>query len=392
MRNIRHKRAFAKGALAGALAVFLAVAAFAAAGKISIHTGAIDAKTAKKAQDIEKLIDKSYLYPEDADKKKQRDMALKGYTAALGDPYSVYYTEEETKRFFEATDGEYAGIGALMTQDAETGEIRVEEVYEDSPADKGGMLEGDIFYAVDGEKVDKKSLSDIVKKVKGEKGTRVKITVWREGSKKELEITRDIVETKTVETEMKENHIGYLKISEFDKVTYRQFKNGLEKLEKEGIKGLVVDLRGNPGGNLDTVCEILDLILPEGIIVYTEDRDGKRIETKKSDEKHQFTKPLAVVVDGDSASASEIFAGAIQDYGIGTIVGTTTFGKGIVQSVYPIIGGASLKITTAQYFTPKGRSIHKKGIKPDIEAEYEPGAKEDKQLEKALETVKEQIG
>ena len=215
-----------------------------------------------------------------------------------------------------------------MSQDQETKAITVEEIYEDTPAETAGMETGDVLTAVDEKDVTGMDLSDVVDLVKGEEGSKVKITVQRGGDSIEMEMTRKIVKTQTVEIKMKDEDVGYLKISEFDEVTLEQFREGMEELEHQGMKGLVVDLRDNPGGNLDTVCEILDLILPEGIIVYTEDKEGKRVETKTSDEEHQFTKPMAVLVNGNSASASEVFTGAVQDYGLGTVIGTQTFGKG----------------------------------------------------------------
>ena len=213
----------------------------------------------------------------------------------------------------------------------------------------------------------------------------------RDGSSIDMELTRKIVENRTVKTEMKEGGVGYLKITEFDSVTYEQFQNGLETLEKEGMTALVVDLRDNPGGNLDTVCQILDLLLPEGTIVYTEDKNGERVDTKTSDDEHQFTKPLAVLVNGRSASASEVFSGAVQDYGTGTIIGTQTYGKGIVQTLYSLSDGSCLKLTTAQYFTPDGRNIHGEGITPDIVVEKSADDQTDNQLEKAVETVQNAV-
>ena len=181
--------------------------------------------------------------------------------------------------------------------------------------------------------------------------------------------------------------------SEFDTVTYDQYEEALDDLEKQGMTGLVVDLRNNPGGSLSTVCDMLDLMLPKGLIVYTEDKDGKKTEMK-SDEEHQFTKPLAVLVNGNSASASEIYSGAIQDYGIGKIVGTQTYGKGVVQQIFDLDDGTAVKLTIAEYFTPKGRSINGKGITPDVKIKYqsdEENPDADNQLEKAVETVKAQM-
>ena len=389
------RKILVKGALYGALTMFMAVllilAGLTEAGKISFYTEAVDAETAQKAAEIQNIIEEEFLYGEDVKKEDLRNMSLKGYVAGLGDPYSVYYDKDETKELFESTEGRYAGIGALMAQDQATKEISIEEVYKDSPAEKAGMKAGDILLTIDGRNVTEMELLDVADLVKGEEGTSVSISVKRDGESIEMEVVRKIVETPTVEAEIKENQIGYLKISEFDTVTYDQFKTEMEELENDGMKGLIVDLRDNPGGNLDTVCEILDEFLPEGTIVYTEDKDGNRVETKESDEEHQFTKPLAVLVNEKSASASEVFTGAIQDYGTGTIVGTQTYGKGIVQTLYSLSDGSCLKITTAQYFTPNGRNIHGTGITPDIVLEKTDDGQTDNQLEKAMEIVQEEI-
>ena len=387
----KEKRILLKGALYGALTMFMAamlvLAGLTVSGKISLHTGAINAGTSRKAAEIQNIIENQFLYEDEIKQEDLQDMSLKGYVAGLGDPYSVYYDKEETEDLLASTEGKYAGIGALMAQDQETLEITVQEVYEDTPAEEAGMKKGDVLLSVDGEDVTGMSLSDVVDLVKGEEDTKVSVTVRRDGGNVDLEMTRKIVETQTVETEMKAGGVGYLKITEFDSVTYEQFQNGLESLEKEGMTGLIVDLRDNPGGNLDTVCEILDLLLPEGTIVYTEDKNGERVDTKTSDDEHQFTKPLAVLVNGRSASASEVFSGAVQDYGIGTIIGTQTYGKGIVQTLYSLSDGSCLKLTTAQYFTPDGRNIHGEGITPDIVLEKTADDQTDNQLEKAVETV-----
>lgn len=391
----KEKRILLKGALYGALTMFMAallvLAGLTATGKISLHTDAISAGTSRKAAEIQNIIEKQFLYGDDVKNEDLQDMSLKGYVAGLGDPYSVYYDKEETEELLDSTEGKYAGIGALMAQDQETLEITVQEIYKDTPAEEAGMKEGDVLLSVDGDDVTGMSLSEVVDLVKGEENTKVSVTVRRAGGNVDLEMTRKIVETQTVETEMKDGGVGYLKITEFDTVTYEQFQNGLESLEEAGMTGLVVDLRDNPGGNLDTVCQILDLLLPEGTIVYTEDKNGERVDTKTSDEEHQFTKPMAVLVNGGSASASEVFSGAVQDYGIGTIIGTQTYGKGIVQTLYSLSDGSCLKLTTAQYFTPDGRNIHGEGITPDIVLEKTADDQRDNQLEKAVETVQNAV-
>lgn len=375
---------FFKGALAGALVVLLA------GGVVSCSV--FKSEENQKMELLNSLIDRYYIG--DVDATDLSEGVYKGYIEGLGDPYSVYYDEEETKQMSESLSGEFGGVGALMSQDRETGVITVLQVYDGSPAQEAGMRDGDTLYKVEGEEVTGEDLSDVVSKVKGEKGTQVTLTVLRAdtGDEEELTITRDTIEAQTVSHEMKENNVGYIRITEFDTVTYEQYKEALEDLEDQGMERLIVDLRSNPGGNLDTVCDILDLMLPEGLIVYTEDKNGER-EEYTSDEENQFDKPLVVMMNGYSASASEIFAGAIQDYGLGQIVGTQSYGKGVVQSVFDLQDGTSVKLTIAEYFTPNGRSIDGEGITPDVEVEYqydENNPDADNQLEKAMEVVAQQ--
>lgn len=381
---MKHKQSFFKGALAGALVVL-------AAGGI-VSCGVLKSEQGKKLELLDRLIDQYYIG--EVDKDALSEGIYKGYIEGLEDPYSAYYDEEQTEQMNESLSGEFGGIGALMSQDRNTGVITILQVYEDSPAMKAGMEDGDTLYMVEGEEVTGKDLSEVVSRVKGEKGTQVTVTVRKAGTgeEKELTITRDTIEAQTVSWEMKENQTGYLRISEFDSVTYEQYKNALEDLEGQGMQRLIVDLRGNPGGNLETVSDILDLMLPEGLIVYIEDKNGEKTEYT-SDEEHQFTKPLAVLIDGNSASASEIYAGAIQDYGTGTIIGTRSYGKGVVQSVFDLQDGTSVKLTMAEYFTPKGRNIDGKGIEPDVEVEYVYDGEHpevDNQLEKAMEVLGQQ--
>lgn len=375
---------FFKGALAGALVVLLA------GGVVSCSV--FKSEENQKMELLNSLIDRYYIG--DVDETDLSEGVYKGYIEGLGDPYSVYYDEEETKQMSESLSGEFGGVGALMSQDRETGVITVLQVYDGSPAQEAGMRDGDTLYKVEGEEVTGEDLSDVVSKVKGEKGTQVTLTVLRAdtGDEEELTITRDTIEAQTVSHEMKENNVGYIRITEFDTVTYEQYKEALEDLEDQGMERLIVDLRSNPGGNLDTVCDILDLMLPEGLIVYTEDKNGER-EEYTSDEENQFHKPLVVMMNGYSASASEILAGAIQDYGLGQIVGTQSYGKGVVQSVFDLQDGTSVKLTIAEYFTPNGRSIDGEGITPDVEVEYqydENNPDADNQLEKAMEVVAQQ--
>ena len=392
---MKHQKRFWQGALCGALAVLLGLGLVSCAGRLPFLGGeeAVSQETKEKLSGIQALIEKEYIGEVDED--ALQTGICQGYVGALGDPYSAYYDEEQTSALMETTQGEYGGIGVVLTQNLDTGVTTASSVYEDSPAMKAGMKDGDIIYQVEGRDVSGMDLEEISGNIKGEKGTTVEITVLRGEDREEvtLTITRDTIQAETVKTRMLEDEIGYLAISEFDSVTLGQYKEGLAELKAQGMEGLIVDLRGNPGGNLDTVCEILDLMLPEGLIVYTEDKDGNRQEFT-SDEAQEVQVPLAVLVDGNSASASEIYAGAIQDYGIGQIVGTKTYGKGVVQTIYDLKDGTSLKLTVAEYFTPNGRNIDGEGITPDVEVAYqrdENDPEADNQLDRAVEALQDEM-
>lgn len=392
---MRHQKRFWQGALCGALAVLLGLGLVSCAGRLPFlgKEEAVSQETKEKLSGIQALIQKEYIGEVDED--ALQTGICQGYVGALGDPYSAYYDEEQTSALMETTQGEYGGIGVVLTQNLDTGVTTASSVYEDSPAMKAGMKDGDIIYQVEGRDVSGMALEEISGSIKGEKGTTVEITVLRGEEREEvtLTITRDTIQAETVKTRMLEDEIGYLAISEFDSVTLEQYREGLAELKAQGMEGLIVDLRGNPGGNLDTVCEILDLMLPEGLIVYTEDKDGNRQEFT-SDEAQEVQVPLAVLVDGNSASASEIYAGAIQDYGIGQIVGTKTYGKGVVQTIYDLKDGTSLKLTVAEYFTPNGRNIDGEGITPDVEVTYqrdENDPEADNQLDRAVKTLQNEM-
>ena len=384
---MKAKKNFLQGALFGALIMLCGTGVVSCGIRLSE-----DASSEEKLSVLKGLIDENYIG--DVDEEALEEGIYKGYIQGLEDPYSVYYNEEETKDLYETTEGEYSGIGAVLSQDLESGVITLVQIYEDSPAAKAGLKDNDILTKVGDIEVTGMDLSEVVTYIKGEKGTDVDLTVLRGEDAEEITVTatRDTVEAQTVKYEMLEGQTGYLSVSEFDSVTYAQYEEALNKLTDQGMTGLIVDLRNNPGGNLNTVCEMLDMVLPRGTIVYTEDKDGKR-ETATSDDEHQINVPMVVLVNGNSASASEIYAGAIQDYGIGKIVGTQTYGKGVVQQIFDLGDGTSVKLTIAEYFTPNGRSIDGEGITPDVEVEYEAdenNPEADNQLEKALEVMKEE--
>lgn len=385
--SMKAKKNFLQGALFGALIMLCGTGVVSCGIRLSE-----DASSEEKLSVLKGLIDENYIG--DVDEEALEEGIYKGYIQGLEDPYSVYYNEEETKDLYETTEGEYSGIGAVLSQDLESGVITLVQIYEGSPAAKAGLKDNDILTKVGDIEVTGMDLSEVVTYIKGEKGTDVDLTVLRGEDAEEITVTatRDTVEAQTVKYEMLEGQTGYLSVSEFDSVTYAQYEEVLNELTDQGMTGLIVDLRNNPGGNLNTVCEMLDLVLPKGTIVYTEDKDGKR-ETATSDDEHQINVPMVVLVNGNSASASEIYAGAVQDYGIGKIVGTQTYGKGVVQQIFDLGDGTSVKLTIAEYFTPNGRNIDGEGITPDVEVEYEAdenNPEADNQLEKALEVMKEE--
>ena len=357
----------------------------------------LDQAAIKKVDELLSYID---LYYNDSYKEKDICNAIyKGTLSGLGDPYSVYYTADEYKDLQTSTNGNYYGIGAALSQNAKTMEVTVVKVYEGTPAEEAGLKNGDEILSVDKYEATSMELSNLVKKIRGKEGTKVHLKVYRSqtGENLELDVERKNVDIPSVDSKMLSDGIGYIQISEFQSNTAKQFKKALAALEKEDMKGLIVDVRSNPGGLVTSVVDILDQILPEGTVVYTEDKYGKK-ETYTSDASC-IHYPMAVLVNGDSASASEIFAGAIKDYDYGTLIGTKTFGKGIVQTVFPLKNGDAIKITTAKYYTPKGHYIHGKGIQPDIKLEYKYSGPEDEsydmkydnQLQKAISVVKEKI-
>ena len=351
-------------------------------------------KVERKLSNIEDVINQYYL--DEIDQNEVESWMYKGLIAGLGDTYAAYYTKEELQKTTEATSGSYKGIGAVLTQDRTTGLVTIVRCYEGTPSAEAGLLPGDVIYSINDTAVTGTDLTEVVSMIKTEPGDTVKIEVVREGEDDYLsfDVGRAAIEVPTVNSEMLEGKIGYIEITEFDTITETQFAEALQSLENQGMEKLIIDLRNNPGGVLSTVCNMLEQILPEGLIVYTEDKDGNRTEYK-SKGGNEFQKPLAVLVNGNSASASEIFAGAVKDYGIGTLVGTKTFGKGIVQRIITLNDGTAVKLTVSKYFTPKGNDIHEKGIEPDVEVELEESLKqkvtiekaEDNQLQKAIEIL-----
>lgn len=342
------------------------------------HTAAenvVSDDTMAKLEAIEEVIEKYYYQEEDINTDGMIEGMYAGVVASLGDPYSVYYTAEEWKEMMQETEGIYFGIGAYISLDKTTGFGKINGVIENTPAQDAGLRENDIIYKIDGESAQGLDLTEIVSRIKGEEGTTVHLTIYREGEKNylEMDVVRKQIESPTVNYEMLENNIGYIQITEFDDVTVNQFEEAMQAVQGAGAAGLILDLRSNPGGSLSAVVDISRQLLPEGLIVYTEDRSGERVEYS-CDGDREIRMPLVVLVNGNSASASEILAGAIKDYGKGVLIGTTTFGKGIVQRILPLTDGTAIKLTVSAYYTPKGNNIHNIGIEPDIVCEFDGDA------------------
>ena len=361
-------------------------------GELNLTSTAVE----DKITEIETLVQKYYL--NEIDTEQVENYLYKGMIAGLDDAYAAYYTKEEYQSMMDSTNGSYYGIGVEMSQNMTTGIITITRVFEGSPAEEAGLLPGDVIYKVQDTEVTGEDLTKVVSMVKGAEGTTVPISVAREGERDYLtfDVERRTIEIATVEHRMLDDNIGYISIASFDDVTVNQFLTALEDLENQGETALIIDLRNNGGGLVSSAGSILDRLLPEGLIVYTEDKYGNR-EELKSDAENYFDKPLAVLVNENSASASEIFAGAIKDYGLGTLVGTQTFGKGIVQKVYPLSDGTAVKLTVSKYYTPKGNNIHGIGIAPDVEVELDEDVanaitipeEKDNQLQKAVEILTE---
>lgn len=319
------------------------------------------------------------------DEKKLEDATYKGLFSGLDDVYSAYYTADEMKQLLEVATGKYVGIGFVVGADKATGAIRVESVMNNSPAKESGVKKGDLVVAVNGKKYSYMEMDIAVKNIRGPENTSVKITFLRDGKKIDKTITRKEIKIVSIESKMLEDKIGYINIKSFEEETAEDFRKALASLEAQGMKALIIDVRDDGGGLLTVVEDICDRILGKAVIVYTKDRQGKK-EYLKSSDKEKIDKPIVVLTNRSSASASEILTGAVLDNKAGISIGETTYGKGLVQGMLKLKDGSGYKLTTAQYFTPNGNYIDKKGIKPTIEVKDK-----DQQLPKAIEYLKGKI-
>ena len=352
-----------------------------------------DSGRAEKLGYIEKIVDTGFLY--DIDPDDLADGMYAGLMAGLKDPYSRYYTADEYEEETTVSEGNYSGVGIVMTMNAE-GSVDITRVYEGSPAERAGILAGEVITAVDGLPVKGRTLSEVAGLIRKTGKDSAEFTIQRGEETLSYTVAIERVEIPAVTGQMlDESGTGYIRISEFTGVAPDQYEKIMASLKEQGLQKLIVDLRDNPGGYVTSVCDILRKILPEGVIFYTEDKNGNRTE-ETCDGKHELGLPLCVLINENSASASEIFAGAVKDYGTGTLVGTTTFGKGVVQSIIGLNDGSAVKLTISEYFTPDGNKIHEIGITPDVVCEAgEEGALEapdpekDPQLQRAMEILDE---
>lgn len=389
---MKHKE-YAAGVLTGVLVVTLAVGGVKFVQQRQYNGVLSDSSHVQKIEYLEKMIDQEYLG--EVDNAEMAEGIYAGLVYGLGDVYSRYYTADEYAQETASTDGAYAGIGVSI-QKNKNGGVQIAECYEGGPGAEAGLQTGDVITAINDTDVTDMELSDVVSLIRENKDKTIVLTVFRENEEKSREISVDVtdVELPSVFGEMLNKKTGYIQITQFTGVTPQQYKDMFAELKDKGMERLVIDLRDNPGGLLTSVCDILREILPEGLIVYTEDKYGNR-EEETCDGKHQLDMPLAVLVNENSASASEIFAGAVQDHEVGTIVGTTTYGKGVVQELRQLSDGSAVKLTVSNYYTPNGNSINKVGIKPDVEVKLasellnkdEITHEEDNQLQKALDVI-----
>lgn len=327
-------------------------------------------------------------YVNDTDDVKLIDGAIDGMVKSLNDPHSNYLSPKMYKTLMEQTEGSFAGIGVVMGMDNEQ-KIHIVGIMENSPGQKAGLQEGDEILAVDGVPVTQMAFDEVAAHVRGQAGIDVVLTIMRDNTNQDITITRDNIKLKTVGHKMLDNNIGYIQIVSFSEDTANEFNEAYNDLKNQGMKALVLDLRNNPGGLLTTCVEIAKKLVPKGEIVSIVDKQGNKETYSSSLEAPEY--PLAVLINKNSASASEILSGAIQDTKAGTIIGNTSYGKGSVQTILPMFEDDAVKLTIAKYYTPSGRSIDGTGITPDIEINLDENATSDTQLDKALEVLKAQL-
>ena len=358
------------------------------------NTQIISSELVRKIYTLKQLINSEYVG--EINEKDLINGAIKGYVEGIGDEYTEYFTKEEMEEFMTETEGNYVGIGIYMFQDTERNAVVVLSPIENSPAEKVGILPGDIITKVDGIEYTGEDFEKISSYIKGEEGTTVKLTILRDEKEIEFEVKRENIDIYPIESEILENNIGYINIASFDSECAKEFKEAYNKLNKNNLKGLIIDLRNNGGGIVEETLEIADYMLDkEDIILITKDKDGNE-KIEKSKNKPNITVPIVVLVNENTASASEILAGALKENDKASIVGKTTYGKGLIQELISLSDGSGLKITTEEYYTPNRNKINKIGVTPDkevdlpedIESSYNLERKDDTQLQEAIKMLK----
>ena len=395
-RKSRFGLGFVVGALVGAAVVLIGVVVYSfvtyrqMVNVISDNEEYEYLSYQEKVETILEYLDQYYIG--EVDKEKIGDGLSDGLLSGIDDKYAKYYSREEFEQLMEDSSGEYCGIGVSITQE-ESGEIVVYKVFEGTPAEEAGIHPMDVIVEAEGER-SFADLDALVSIVRGEAGTTVDLVILRDGEEIPMTVERRMIVNPSVASKMLDDRIGYIAISEFNQATVTQFNDAITELEEAGMKALIIDLRDNPGGDYDSVVAMADRVLPEGTIITTKNKQGT-VKEEISDEEHQLTIPMALLVNGNTASAAELFSGAIQDYGLGYIVGQQTYGKGVVQSIYRLSDGSGMKFTTDTYYTPSGRSVDGEGVTPDYDVAlpdevYEDGVvteEEDVQLQKAIELL-----
>lgn len=358
---------FATTALYSLLGMLSPLATFPGSGHVDYNA---------KLNSISEILKEQYYFG--LDESKLLDSAAAGLAASAGDPYTLYMTKSDFQSFAEEMSGKYSGIGISVTVDVDTNQIVVVAPIDNTPAHKMGFKTGDVITKVDGKPMTGADLDEAVSLMKGEAGTKVKITLMRQGwdSEQDFEVTRENIEIIHVTAKMLDDTVGYIRISSFEENTAVQFEASLEDLKEQGMEKLMIDLRDNPGGSVHEVVAIADMLLPEGLVMYAEDKNGGR-EEYFSDER-ELGMPMALLINGGSASASEILSGALKDHQKAKLFGEKTYGKGIVQQVMEFPDGSALQVTIEQYFTPNGHPVHEVGIEPDtVVLQSEPVSEDD---------------
>lgn len=398
--NKERIKGFIMGLFAGGILFSLTIIISNHFGVHLFSNGSLADDVWRRARIVENYIDK-YYWKDDTSDQKISEYAAKGMVSALGDKYSAYFTDAEYDETMSGVNGDYCGIGATLRLDNKTNKKYIADVQDGKPAQKSGLKAGDEIQAVDGTDVSQKSLSDTVGMIKGEEGKESVLSISRteNGNTVTMKITVvcEKIVNQSITSRMLNETTGYIKIQVFDNETVKQFEDALQQLDKKGQKGLVIDVRDNGGGSLSAAVEMLDDLLPAGKLITEKSKAGGGKVYESTDEKH-FDKPIVVLINGNSASASEVFAGTLQDRGAATLVGVKSFGKGIVQTIFSLADtcGGGIKLTTGEYLLPSGRSIHEVGLTPDVEEKYTGNTEEykeedDNQLQKAEEIIRKKI-